>query len=67
MLFRSLKEKFGVPEINLNKNPLTKNLIDDVTADQFKSVLKELPKESLEQIINIAQEILKEKKNAKTS
>ena len=56
-----LKRKFGIPEINLNKNPLTKKLINDITEDEFKKVLKELPKENLLQIIKLAQDILKEK------
>ena len=58
-----LKGKFGVPEVNLNKNPLTKMLIDDFTEDQFKAILKQMPKENLEQIIKLAQDVLKEKKN----
>lgn len=59
-----LKKKFGIPEVNLNKNPLTKMLVDDFTEDQFKAILKQMPKENLEQIIKLAQETLKEKKNA---
>ena len=59
-----LKKKFGIPEVNLNRNPLTKMLIDDFTEDQFKAILKQMPKENLEQIIKLAQETLKEKKNA---
>lgn len=59
-----LKKKFGIPEVNLNKNPLTKMLIDDFTEDQFKAILKQMPKENLEQIIKLAQDVLKEKKNA---
>lgn len=59
-----LKKKFGIPEVNLNKNPLTKMLIDDFTEDQFKAILKQMPKENLEQIIKSAQDVLKEKKNA---
>ena len=59
-----LKKKFGIPEVNLNKNPLTKMLIDDFTEDQFKAILKQMPKENLEQIIKLAQNVLKEKKNA---
>ena len=59
-----LKKKFGIPEVNLNKNPFTKMLIDDFTEDQFKAILKQMPKENLEQIIKLAQETLKEKKNA---
>ena len=58
-----LKKKFGIPEVNLNKNPLTKMLIDDFTEEQFKAILKQMPKENLEQIIKLAQETLKEKKN----
>ncbi len=64
MFSQILKKKFGIPEVNLNKNPLTKMLIDDFTEDQFKAILKQMPKENLEQIIKLAQDVLKEKKNA---
>jgi hypothetical protein len=62
-----LKAKFGIPEVNLNKNPLTKMFLDDYTEEQFKAILRELPKENLEQIVKVAQEIIKEKKNAQKS
>ena len=61
VLSNILRRKFGIPEVNLNKNPLTKNLINDITEDEFKKVLRELPKENLQQIIKLAQDILKEK------
>lgn len=61
LLSNILRRKFGIPEINLNKNPLTRKLINDITEDEFKKVLKELPKENLLQIIKIAQEIVKDK------
>jgi hypothetical protein len=61
LLSNILRRKFGIPEINLNKNPLTRKLINDITEDEFKKVLKELPKENLLQIIKIAQEIAKDK------
>lgn len=59
-----LKAKFGAPEVNLNKNPIIKMFLDDYTEDQFKAILRELPKENLEQIVKVAQQIIKEKKNA---
>jgi hypothetical protein len=61
LLSNILRRKFGIPEINLNKNPLTRKLINDITEDEFKKVLKELPKENLLQIIKIAQDIAKDK------
>lgn len=61
LLSNILRRKFGIPEINLNKNPLTRKLINDITEDEFKKVLKELPKDNLLQIIKIAQEIVKDK------
>lgn len=61
LLSNILRRKFGIPEINLNKNPLSRKLINDITEDEFKKVLKELPKENLLQIIKIAQEIVKDK------
>ena len=61
LLSNILRRKFGIPEINLNKNPLARKLINDITEDEFKKVLKELPKENLLQIIKIAQEIVKNK------
>lgn len=62
-----LKAKFGVPEVNLNNNPITKMFLDDYTEEQFKTILRELPKENLEQIVKVAQDIIKEKKNASKS
>jgi hypothetical protein len=56
-----LRKKFGIPETNLNKNLFTKKLINDITEDEFRKILKQLPKENLQQIIKISQEILKEK------
>ena len=41
--------------------------LDDYTEEQFKAILRELPKENLEQIVKVAQEIIKEKKNAQKS
>ena len=61
LLSNILRRKFGIPDINLNKNPLSRKLINDITEDEFKKVLKELPKENLLQIIKIAQEIVKDK------
>ena len=61
LLSNILRRKFGIPEINLNKNPLSRKLINDITEDEFKKVLKELPKDNLLQIIKIAQEIVKDK------
>lgn len=61
LLSNILRRKFGIPEINLNKNPLARKLINDITEDEFKKVLKELPKDNLLQIIKIAQEIVKDK------
>ena len=61
LLSNILRRKFGIPEINLNKNPLSRKLINDITEYEFKKVLKELPKENLLQIIKIAQEIVKDK------
>jgi hypothetical protein len=61
ILSNILRKKFGIPETNLNKNLFTKKLINDITEDEFRKILKQLPKENLQQIIKISQEILKEK------
>jgi hypothetical protein len=61
VLSNILRKKFGIPETNLNKNLFTKKLINDITEDEFRKILKQLPKENLQQIIKISQEILKEK------
>lgn len=61
ILSNILRKKLGIPETNLNKNIFTKKLINDITEDEFRKILKQLPKENLQQIIKISQEILKEK------
>jgi hypothetical protein len=61
ILSRLLKRTTGIPEVNLVKVPFVGTLISDMQEDPMREVLKQFPKESLQQIIKIANEELKKK------
>ena len=58
---RLLKRTTGIPEVNLVKVPFIGTLISDMQEEPMREVLKQFPKESLRQIIKIANEELKKK------
>jgi hypothetical protein len=58
---RLLKRTTGIPEVNLVKVPFVGTLISDMQEEPMREVLKQFPKESLQQIIKIANEELKKK------
>lgn len=58
---RLLKRTTGIPEVNLVKVPFIGTLISDMQEEPMREVLKQFPKESLQQIIKIANEELKRK------
>ena len=58
---RLLKRTTGIPEVNLVKVPFIGTLISDMQEEPMREVLKQFPKESLQQIIKIANEELKKK------
>lgn len=61
ILSRLLKRTTGIPEVNLIKVPFVGTLISDMQEEPMREVLKQFPKESLQQIIKIANEELKKK------
>jgi hypothetical protein len=61
ILSRLLKRTTGIPEVNLVKVPFIGTLISDMQEEPMREVLKQFPKESLQQIIKIANEELKKK------
>jgi hypothetical protein len=61
ILSRLLKRTTGIPEVNLVKVPFVGTLISDMQEEPMREVLKQFPKESLQQIIKIANEELKKK------
>ena len=58
---RLLKRTTGIPEVNLVKVPFIGTLISDMQEEPMREVLKQFPKESLQQIIKISNEELKRK------
>ena len=58
---RLLKRTTGIPEVNLVKVQFIGTLISDMQEEPMREVLKQFPKESLQQIIKIANEELKKK------
>jgi hypothetical protein len=62
ILSKLLKRSTGVPEVNLNKLPFVGTLVSDMQEQPMREVLKQFPKETLQQIIKIANEELKRNK-----
>ena len=56
-----LKRTTGIPEINLNKNPITGKLVSNMQEGPMRDLLKQFPKETLQLIVKIANEELKNK------
>jgi hypothetical protein len=61
ILSKLLKRTTGVPEVNLNKLPFVGTLVSDMPEQPRREVLKQFPKETLQQIIKIANEEIKKK------
>jgi len=61
ILSKLLKRTTGVPEVNLNKLPFVGTLVSDMQEQPMREVLKQFPKETLHQIIKIANEEIKKK------
>ena len=56
-----LKRTTGIPEINLNKNPITGKLVSNMQEGPMRDLLKQFPKETLQLLVKIANEELKNK------
>jgi hypothetical protein len=56
-----LKKAAGIPEVNLNKNPITGKIVSNMQEGPMRDLLKQFPKETLQLIIKIANEELKNK------
>jgi hypothetical protein len=61
ILSKLLKRTTGIPEVNLNKLPFVGTLVTDMQEEPMREVLKQFPKETLQQIIKIANEEIKKK------
>jgi uncharacterized protein YcgL (UPF0745 family) len=53
-----LKARFGVPEIDLMKNPITKKIFGDLQNKELEKIIKALPDETLKIMIELCQEEL---------
>ena len=56
-----LKKTTGIPEVNLNKNPITGRIVSNMEEGPMRDLLKQFPKETLQLIVKIANEELKNK------
>ena len=56
-----LKRTSGIPEVNLNKNPITGIIVSNMQEGPMRDLLKQLHKETLQLIVKIANEELKNK------
>lgn len=56
-----LKKKAGVPEINLNNNPITGKIVANMQEGPIRDICQQLPKETLSLFIKVATEELKKK------
>lgn len=56
-----LKKTTGIPEVNLNKNPITGRIVSNMQEEPMRDILKQFPKETLQLIVKIANEELKNK------
>jgi hypothetical protein len=61
ILSKLLKRTTGIPEVNLNKLPFVGTLVSDMQEEPMREVLKQFSKETLQQIIKIANEEIKKK------
>ncbi len=61
ILSKLLKRTTGIPKVNLNKLPFVGTLVTDMQEEPMREVLKQFPKETLQQIIKIANEEIKKK------
>jgi len=53
-----LKARFGVPEVDLMKNPITKKIFGDLQNKELEKIIKALPDETLKIMIELCQEEL---------
>jgi hypothetical protein len=56
-----LKRTTGIPEVNLNKNPITDRIVSNMQEGPMRDLLKQFPKETLQLIVKIANEELQNK------
>jgi hypothetical protein len=56
-----LKRTSGIPEVNLNKNPITGRIVSNMQEGPMRDLLKQFPKETLQLIVKIANDELKNK------
>jgi hypothetical protein len=56
LLSKLLKKTIGTPEINLNKLPLAGKIVGDWEEKSMKDLVKQLPSESIQRLINVCNE-----------
>lgn len=56
-----LKKTTGIPEVNLNKNPITGRIVSNMQEGPLRDLLKQFPKETLQLIVKVANQELNNK------
>lgn len=58
VLSNLLKKTSGIPEINLNKLPFANKIVGDWETKNMEDLVKQLPKETINRLINVCNEEL---------
>ena len=56
---RLLKKTAGIPEVNLNKLPFANKIVGDWEVKSMQDLVKQLPKETINRLIKVCNEELK--------
>ena len=56
LLSKLLKKTVGIPEVNINKLPFAGKIVGDWEEKSLKDLVKQLPSESIQRLINVCNE-----------
>jgi hypothetical protein len=61
ILSKLFNKAAGIPEVNLNKLPFANKIVGDWELKSMQDLVKQLPKETINRLINVCNEELKRK------
>ena len=56
ILSKLLNKTVGIPEVNINKLPFANKIVGDWEEKSMKDLVKQLPSESIQRLINVCNE-----------